>query len=135
MNSKTLFTLAALFILLTLGAINSHGQPSESSEPYTEIVIPQGLSAEGAQSAIVKAAIGRRWNIIKKEDEQTVINLKHRGYDSTLTFTIEDSKILVHSDSWAVNKKGEKKKKKDPTGWIENLRRDIVVFMNRELYG
>ncbi|MDQ8186372.1 hypothetical protein [Pelagicoccus sp. SDUM812002] len=135
MNSKTLFTLASLLVLLSFGATAVHSEPDESSEPYTEIVIPQGLSEEGVQSAIIKAAIGRRWNIIKKEADHTVINLTHRGYDSTLTFTIKDSNIHVHSDSWAVDKKGEKKKKKDPTGWIENLRKDIIVFMNRELYG
>ncbi len=131
MNSKTLLSLASLLVFLSFGAVFAQ---AASDEPYTEISIPQGLSNEGVQSAIVKAAIGRTWNVIKQEDDRTVINLKHRGYDSTLTFTVKGSKILVHSDSWATNKKGEKKKKKDPAGWIENLRKDIIVFMNRERY-
>lgn len=135
MKLNTLSTLIPLLAFLCFGAAAAHGKTKETTEPYVEIAIPQGLSDEGAHSAIVKAALGRRWNIVEKADAHTTINLQHRGYDSTLTFTIEDSKILVHSDSWTVNKKGEKKKKKHPKGWIENLRRDIVVFMNRELYG
>ena len=108
----------------------------DAKEKYTikPIPIPDGLTTEGVQSSIINAAIGRRWNIVSKKENQIVINLTHRGYDSTLTFKVEEAQIKIVSDSWTTNKKGEKKKRKEPTGWIENIRKDIVVFMNRELY-
>lgn len=123
--------ITSLLIFLLFGLALAQSAPEEF---YAEITIPEGLSEEGTQSSIIKAAIGRRWNIVKKEDDITIINLTHRGYDSTLTFTIEDSKIYIQSDSWTTDKNGEKKKRKDPKGWIENIRKDIIVFMNRELY-
>jgi len=128
--NRIVFPLLALL----MGAISIATLEAKEKYKIKPVEIPDGLSAEGAMSSIVSAAIGRRWNIVKKKDDQVIINLNHRGYDSTLTLKIEDSKINITSDSWTVNKRGEKKKKKDPVGWIENLRKDIVVFMNRELY-
>lgn len=132
MKTKTISALFAFLSLFFIGATSAH---AAAPEAHTKIQIPHGLSQAGVHDAVVKAAIGRRWNIIEKEDNNTVIHLQHRGYDSTLTFTVRNSELLIFSDSWTVNKKGEKKKRKDPAGWIENLRKDIIVFMNRELYG
>ena len=83
---------------------------------------------------IAKAAVGRRWTITKKTKEKIIIHLVHRGYDSTLTFGYNSKEVKIYSDSWTVSKSGVKKKKKDPEGWIDNLKKDLPVFMNRELY-
>lgn len=132
MPTRKLTRILPLFLVALWGlATLANANPQEI---YHEITIPEGLSPEQTQSAIIKAAIGRRWNVVEKKVGLTVINLQHRGYDSTLTYKIEGSKIAVFSDSWATDKKGNRKKKKDPEGWIENLRKDIIVFMNRELY-
>jgi len=128
--NKIAYPLLAL-MLVTVSICTLDAKEKYSIKP---IPIPDGLSSQGVQSSIINAAIGRRWNIVSKKDNQIVINLTHRGYDSTLTFKIEKAQIKVSSDSWTTNKKGEKKKRKEPIGWIENIRRDIVVFMNRELY-
>lgn len=124
--------LLSIFAALFLGLGLAH---AEKGELYTTIDVPTGLSKEGTQAAVIKAALGRRWTIVSKTDDQIVLNLKHRGYDSTLTFDIEESQVKLYSNSWATDKKGNKKKKKEPTGWIENIKKDIGVFMNAELYG
>jgi hypothetical protein len=87
---------------------------------------------EGTQKAILKAAVGRRWKIKEKTVGKVVIQLVHRGYDSKLTFLYSKNEVKVFSDSWTIKKSGAKKK--DPEGWIENLKKDLPVFMNRALY-
>lgn len=128
--NRIVFPLLALL----MGVFSAIALEAKEKYQVKPVEIPDGLSRDGAMASIVNAAIGRRWNIVKKTDDQIILNLKHRGYDSTLTLQIKSSRINISSDSWTVDKKGEKKKKKDPAGWIENLRKDIVVFMNRELY-
>lgn len=124
--------LLASFLSAILIALSVAGAREANKETYATIAVPEGLFIEGAQRAVIKAAIGRHWKIVLKKDDQVILNLVHRGYDSTLTFNLEKKQIKLFSDSWTTNKKGEKKKKKDPKGWIENLRKDILVFMNQE---
>ena len=132
-------TILFLLFLVILATSNSATQAADapSNKPTNHvgtIAVPDGLSMEGTQKAILKAAVGRRWEIKEKTVGKVVIQLVHRGYDSKLTFLYSKNEVKVFSDSWTIKKSGAKKKKKDPEGWIENLKKDLPVFMNRALY-
>ena len=136
LNRKILqFFLFALILAATTTAFQaaSHSTKTPTNHVGT-IAAPDGLSMEGIQKAILKAAVGRKWEVKEKIEGKVVIQLVHRGYDSTLTFHYTKNEVKVYSDSWTIKKSGAKKKKKDPDGWIENLKKDLPVFMNRELY-
>ncbi len=127
----------ALLALLALFAIPAQTH-AQSEAPYGDLfsTIELGKEIESGvlQRAVIKAAIARRWNIVSKSDERIQLHLLHRGYDATLTLVLQPSTILIHSDSYATNKQGGRKNRKHPVGWIENLQKDIKVFIDRELY-
>lgn len=83
-------------ILITLSTIAAS---DANKEPDTTIAVPEGLSIEDSQKAVIKAAISRRWTIASKTDAQVTINLAHRAYDPTLNFKIRENQIKLYSDS------------------------------------
>ncbi len=106
----------------------------DGPQQVASIALPSKLTPKSVEKVILRAAIGRKWKIIKKAPGCVVIHLVHRGYDSTLTFNYDDRRIKIISDSWVISRSGIKKKRKDPTGWIENLEKDIKAFIVREQY-
>jgi hypothetical protein len=133
---QSAFHTLSLIFFLGLSTL-THAAENPDQEPANHvgtIAVPDGLPLEGVEKSIAKAAVGRRWTITKKTKEKIIIHLVHRGYDSTLTFGYNSKEVKIYSDSWTVSKSGVKKKKKDPEGWIDNLKKDLPVFMNRELY-
>ncbi len=133
-------SIYALFsvLFLAVGLSASHAGDSKKKDKPTNLVgtvtVPEGMTMEEVKKSVVKAAIGRRWNIIETAKGKVIINLVNRGYDSTLTIIYTKKIVEIYSDSWVVKKSGERKKKKDPRGWIENIKKDIGVFLNRERY-
>lgn len=130
--ATALLSLLAIALLAPLASAEEGKEPKGSY--YSSIAVPSEATPEMVKRSIIKAAIGRRWNIVEKEGDHVVIHLEHRGYDSTLTFVPKDGEIEIYSDSYVVNKRGERKKQKHPRGWIGNLEKDIQVFMDREIY-
>lgn len=132
MKKLTLIFTALALLLVT----NLHAE--EPLEPKGEHIETVEFSDDADQEiigkAVVKAALGRKWNIDEKEDGILKISLNHRGYESTLYLVYDDHKVDIYSDSWTINKKGERKKEKHPDGWIKNLAKDIRVFADREIY-
>jgi len=131
MKHAAFLSLISLLFLAVVPASAEEKEPA--GHLYSTIQVNEKATDEIVNQAIVKAAIGRRWNIVSDE-EWVIITLKHRGYDSTLTFVYDDETIKIYSDSYVVNKRGERKKQKDPAGWIGNLEKDIGVFINQQLY-
>ena len=121
----------ALTVFLIAAAI---GHAAEYTNHKGSVAVPDGMTSEQVQKAIIKAAIGRRWDIETSENGLVVLRLVHRGYDSTLNITFDDNNVDVYSDSWATKRNGDRKKPKDPDGWIENLKKDIDVFLAREAF-
>jgi hypothetical protein len=127
---------SALLIIMTANA--SFAGDSKKKEKPTNLVgvvtVPDGMLIEGVQKSVMKAVIGRRWNIVKKFDDRVIINITQKRYDATLTIVYNTENVKIYSDSWALKRSGERKKKKDPESWIENIKKDIGVFLNREHY-
>lgn len=127
-----LMLLSAFFHGGILAADNSEDNPKGNF--HSQVVVPGELDKETVQRVILKAAIARRWNIVRKSDEIVAINLVNRGYDANLYFVYDEKKIDIYSDSFVVNKRGERKKRKEPKGWIANIKKDIGVFLNQEAH-
>lgn len=134
--------LAVIFATTTLGE-ESTANPKVAApikeeslgQPYASVKIPPGLDQAAAMKACVNSALGRKWGIVTKQDDILEINLKQKGWDATAYFVVKDDVVVLYSDSYVVDKKtGEKKKKKDPDGWLRNLEKDVRVFMDREAY-
>ena len=128
-------TLISLITALIFGsATTSSLAKDEPDNLITSFPTLEGLSDEQVEKSIIDAVIGRKWTILKKEGNEIVVNISKPGYTSTLTIIRKPALISIYSDSWTTNKANVKKKRKDPVGWIENLKKDVGVFMSRELY-
>jgi hypothetical protein len=134
--------MSVIFATATLGEESTENPKVEApikeeslGQPFASVSIPRVIDGAGAMNACVKAALGRKWNIVTKQDSILEINLKQKGWDATAYFVVKDDVVVLYSDSYVVNKKtGERKKKKDPDGWLRNLEKDVKVFMDREAY-
>ena len=122
----------------TVGAESASRMPTEASlgVPFGSVDIPDVLDEAAAMNACVKAATGRKWRIMGREGNILWTNLKLRGWDATVYYVVKDGSVRLYSDSYTVDKKtGEHKKKEDPKGWLNNLVKDVTVFMDRAAYG
>lgn len=128
----------SLVLVAFVSLVFQNAFADEKIEPQGQLVETVTLSDEATEEivakAVVQAALGRKWNIEGKDEGILKISLKQRGYDSTLFLVYNAKKVDIYSDSWAVNKKGERKKEKHPDGWIANIAKDIRVFVDREIY-
>lgn len=125
-------------LLLAIAATEIGSEQSTEpvlDNPVGTIAIPTGIDREGALNTCTSAAIGRGWKVVSKEDNLIKINLKHRSWNATMYFVVEDETIEMYSDTYVVNKRtGERDKKKDPDGWIKNLKKDIESHFDKILY-
>jgi len=121
--------LALIFVLATSLFGEETTTPSDAvlDNLVATVPVPEGIDRKAAMNACVIAALGREWKVVSKEENIIKINLIHRSWNATVYFVVKDDIIEMYSDSYTINKKtGERKKKKDPTGWIKFLRKDIT---------
>jgi len=128
--------LLAASLLFAASALACRAAPNDADAAAygvhkTTIPIEVELEPKDVRATLLRAATARRWTIVERQDGRIVINLAHRGYDATLTLVYDDDSIDIYSDSWRVNKKGERKKREDPEGWIINLAKDIPIYLQR----
>jgi hypothetical protein len=93
-------------------------------EPAGTVLVPAGLTQEEVASGITEAAAGRGWTIRKKGDDHVVIFLEKRGWVSNLTLTYGKDDIQIFS------KTVKKGKPELPSGWIDNLKKDLTRILN-----
>lgn len=83
---------------------------------------------------VIESLVKRGWAILEQSNNSVKAHLNHRRYDSTLTISWNGSAIEILSDSYRVNKSGEKLGRQQPTGWIENLEKDFSVRLQSAVY-
>lgn len=128
----------ALMVILaaTLSGEGEVGVSEDSlGQPYATIPIPSEIDTSFAKNSCINAALAREWDIVSKKGNIIEINLAHRSWNATVFFVVNDDEIVMYSDSYVVNKKtGERKRKKDPEGWLKNLRKDIEKLFDQKIY-
>ncbi len=139
--TKMTFKQSSIALLTCLTLILGDAFAQEETTEIKELTnlvgsidIPEGLTEEQVVTVIIKTSTKRKWNVVSSDGDQVVLNLIHRGYDSTLTLQYSTNSVKIYSDSWKIRKSGKKKSRKDPMVWIENLKKDLEVYLNREAY-
>lgn len=128
----TLFALSALPATRAVAA--DHGPESKGPLVFT-IPVPAGrVSLKQVHDAVVRAAIGRDWNIVKDQDMRVVIHLLHRKMDATVTFEITKQDIRAYCVGYKVKSDGERVKPELPRGWLRYLQRDIRKLLDADAY-
>lgn len=126
--SKTLAgALCALGFIAVLGfapAANAAGDRIGAN--VASIAVSSKLTAADVESAITQSLIARKWIVRDKSEGQIVAHYERGKNVCTLTIRYSTKKI----DIYAV---GDSRGGGLPMRWIENLRKDIDVYLGRVL--
>lgn len=126
--------LAALALLTFTPAAVAADDAAIGPVAFT-IALPEGkVSREQAHDAVVRAAIGREWNVKEDHKARVVVYLLHRRNEATVTFLISGEAIEAHCVGYAVDKAGNREKPEQPTGWLNYLKRDITKAVNEAAF-
>lgn len=117
----------SLFIPAVSAAVES-----ELGEAAGSVLVPAGVSRANVQEAIVKALLGRQWDVKSKSSDRVVGYLKHRSNEATLTLIYSDTKVDLFCVGWQIDKKsGAREKPEQPKGWLNYIRSDLGKILNR----
>lgn len=121
--------VAAFSIMVPVGSALA---ASEFGEAAGSVSVPAGVSKEAVQDAIVKALLGRQWDVKSKESDKVVGYLKHRSNEATVTLVYSETKVDLFCVGFQINKKtGVREKPEQPKGWLNYIRSDLGKILNR----
>jgi len=126
--------LAGLTLLALAPAAARADEPDIGPVVFTVAVPHDKVSLKQAHDAVVRAALGREWNVQDDHEKKVVIHLLHRKNEATVTFLITDESIEAHCVGYAVDKAGNREKPEQPTGWLKYLERDITKALNQAAF-
>lgn len=131
-------SLLTVLLLLPLSSLLASDSDNEEEieilgDKVASIELYPDLSMEEARQVIVKTVLNRSWAIVEEDEEAgiVVVNLVHRRHDSTLYLVYTTDSLTIHSDSWRINRSGERMRRDHPSGWINNIEKDVKVFWQR----
>jgi hypothetical protein len=134
LTMRSFFVMTAFAVAFFVHAKAVGADEADLGQPAGSVAVPEGLSAQQVQNAIIASLAGRQWTIQSKTDERVVGYLKHRSNEATLTMVYDTTKIELYCVGWAINKKtGERKKPEQPEGWLKFIRGDLAKNLGRAL--
>lgn len=103
----------------------------EKRDPRGDLVFqaekPSGMAKDAIRDVVVTALLKREWKLVSKSEDTVVVNLVHRGFDTTLTVELGGKELQVWSESWKLDKAGNRKERAQNERWLANVRKDISV--------
>jgi hypothetical protein len=132
LSRLSLFALLALLILpLKTLAADLPDRVSEYARTNLVLTVraaPALSSVEQMREIARRTAIHREWQVIGDYPRENllVLNLVHRRSDSTLYLVYDAETVRFYSDSWQLDRQGNRRGRAEPTGWLRNLERDLT---------
>lgn len=100
-----------------------------------KVDVPAGrLSAAEVREVVLRASIGRAWEVKVDADRRIVIYLNQRKNEATVTYEYDESVVTAYCEGYATNGKGVRKGPEQPTGWLSFLRKDITKGLNETAF-
>ena len=105
--------------------ISAHGAtPLNLGTPAGTIGVPLNLTAKEVHEALIKAADGRGWTLVSRDDEMIVVRLDKSDWLARIAMVYSAREVQFFSNS---TRKG---KPKLPTGWVNYLKEDASRNMS-----
>jgi hypothetical protein len=121
----------ALVALWVLPAGLHAAAATELGEAAGSISVPGTRSEAEIQDVVVRALVGRQWEVVSKGPDRVVGYLKHRGNEATLTIVYSTAKIDLFCVGWKIDKAGVRQKPEQPKGWLNYIKADISKILSR----
>jgi hypothetical protein len=101
-------------------------QPTDVPGKWVKTIrAPEELTPAEVREVIVRCALGRKWSIARADDTRVAVRLVDDGIEANLTLLIERAAIRIFSDSYRINREGERRSALVPERWLKYLTRDI----------
>ena len=118
-----LFSFCALASLLAYGVAAQAAIPQNAGTPVGSIPVPANLTAKEVQEALIKAADGRGWTLVSRDDESLVVRLDQGKWSARIAMVYSTHEVQFFSNS---TRRG---KPKIPESWLEYLKEDATRIM------
>lgn len=116
--------LCSLFCFF-FGTVTSRAADTQAlGTPAGSIAVPGNLTAPEVQQALLKAADGRGWVLVARDDEKVVVRLDKNDWAARITMLYSPREVQYFSNS---TRKG---KPKLPEGWIKYLKEDATRILS-----
>ncbi|MEO6004357.1 MAG: hypothetical protein ABIZ04_24830 [Opitutus sp.] len=113
----------AMTWLLACGASAHAAAPLNLGIPAGTIGVPLNLTAREVHDALIKAADGRGWTLVSRDDEMVVVRLEKSDWSARIAMVYSAREVQFFSNS---TRKG---KPKLPAGWVNYLKEDATRIM------
>jgi hypothetical protein len=126
------FSLAVIvgFVLFLSGCgtskVGTDAVAAYDANPLT-VVIPEGVSPQDLETAMVEALRGREWSIESRNPEAVKGRLNHRNYDATVTLRVNGPVIMIQNSAVYTDPHNGFSQPGVPLGWLVNLRNDLQM--------
>lgn len=95
------------------------------NEPALIVEFPNPFPVSEVHRAVVDSLTDRRWQLGQITDTSVRASLVHRGFESNIHVEVKSSGIEIYSDSWRIDRQGERLNPEHPDGWLRNIERDV----------
>jgi hypothetical protein len=117
------FWLCLLTAFVGFGVTGRADEKTDYGLVAGAIAVPSGLTAKEVQDSLMKAAEGRGWTLVSRDDEKVVVRLEKGDWVARITLLYNTTEVQFFS---VASKKG---KPKLPEGWIKYLKEDASRIM------
>lgn len=122
-NLLRTFCLCSLALFLATSVSVRAADTQALGTPAGSIAVPANLTGEEVQQALIKAADGRGWTLVARDEEKVVVRLEKNDWSSRMTLLYNTREVQYFSNSL------RKGKPKLPVGWIKYLKEDATRIM------
>ena len=118
-----LFSGFAIAVFLAFGVTANAAQPQNFGTPVGSLPVPGNLTAKEVQAALIKAADGRKWTLVSRDDESVIVRLDQGNWSARVAMLYNTREVQLFSNS---TRKG---KPKIPENWLKFLKEDATRIL------
>lgn len=122
--------LWALAIVGCKTIVGARSVEKYNQNPLT-VLIPQNLSPEAIEGAMVQTLTGRGWRVEQRSPEEVVGQLNRRAWEAKAILKVDVSLIKILNDSYYKSDNSGERKPAIPKGWLENLQKDLQTHLGK----
>ena len=117
------FSGFAIAVFLAFGVTANAAQPQNFGTPVGSLPVPGNLTAKEVQAALIKAADGRKWTLVSRDDESVIVRLDQGHWSARVAMLYNTREVQLFSNS---TRKG---KPKIPENWLKFLKEDATRIL------
>lgn len=121
--------LILLAPLILAGCQMPHSTPIYSAATPNEPVLiadfGEPYPPAKIHAALLASLRDRGWTLVSTTETGAKARLIHRGFESNILVEVSRTGFTVYSDSWRIDREGNRLNPEHPDGWLRNIEHDV----------